>query len=91
MWQAEYYIGAVRDHALALGCLREGVIAVQARGYDDLSDETHARFGYAHVGALEPEALRMALAALVRELIHEGKEAHLPDADVAAERLVELR
>ena len=41
--QAEHYVGAVRDHALALACLREGVTAVQARGYDDLSAETLAR------------------------------------------------
>jgi hypothetical protein len=35
VWQAEHYIGAVRDHALALACLREGTTAVQARGYDE--------------------------------------------------------
>lgn len=36
VWQAEHYLGAVRDHALALACLRQGLPAVQARGYDDL-------------------------------------------------------
>ena len=30
VWQAEHYVGAVRDHALSLACLREGVPAVQA-------------------------------------------------------------
>ena len=25
LWQAEHYVGAVRDHALALACLREGL------------------------------------------------------------------
>src|ERR1044072_4339436 len=35
VWQAEHYVGAVRDHALALACLREGRIPVQARGSDD--------------------------------------------------------
>jgi hypothetical protein len=43
-WQAEHYVGAVRDHALSLACLREGRPAAQARGYDDLSAETLARF-----------------------------------------------
>ena len=66
VWQAEHYVGAVRDHALSLACLREGLTAVQARGYDDLSAETLARFEDAHVGALEPGALRAALAASVR-------------------------
>ena len=63
VWQAEHYVGAVRDHALSLACLREGKRAVQARGHDDLSAETLARFGDAHVAALEPGPLRAALAA----------------------------
>jgi hypothetical protein len=62
-WQAEHYVGAVRDHALSLACLREGRPAVQARGYDDLSAETLARFEDAHVGAVEPAALRAARAS----------------------------
>jgi hypothetical protein len=91
IWQAEHYVGAVRDHALSLACLREGRLAVQARGYDDLSAETLARFEDAHVGAVEPGALRAALAASVLALIREGTEAGLPHAHVVAERLAELR
>jgi hypothetical protein len=90
VWQAEHYVGAVRDHALSLACIREGVPAVQARGYDDLSAETLARFEASHVGAAEPGALRAALAASVRELMREGAEARLPHADVVAQRLAEL-
>jgi hypothetical protein len=91
VWQAEHYVGAVRDHALALACLRHELPAVQARGYDDLSAETLARFGDAHVGAAEPGALRAALAASVRALMREGAEARLPHADTVAQRLAELR
>jgi hypothetical protein len=91
VWQAEHYVGAVRDHALSLACLREGVTAVQARGYDDLSAETLARFEGAHVGTAEPGALRAALAASVLALMHEGAEARLPHADAVAHRLAELR
>jgi hypothetical protein len=91
VWQAEHYVGAVRDHALALACLRHELPAVQARGYDDLSAETLARFGEAHVGAAEPGALRAALAASVRALMREGAEASLPYADTVAQRLAELR
>jgi hypothetical protein len=90
-WQAEHYVGAVRDHALALACLRLGLTAVQARGYDDLPVETLARFGDAHVGAMQAGALRAALAAAVRGLVHEGGQARLPHAGVVAERLAELR
>lgn len=91
IWQAEHYVGAVRDHALSLACLHQGRPAVQARGYDDLSAETLARFQDAHVGAVEPGALRAALAASVLALIREGAEARLPHAHVVAERLAELR
>ena len=36
VWQAEHYVGAVRDHALSLACLNQGVTVAQARGFDDL-------------------------------------------------------
>ena len=91
VWQAEHYVGAVRDHALSLACLRQGLPAVQARGYDDLSAETLTRFEDAHVGAVEPGALGAALAASVLALMREGAEARLPHADAVAQRLAELR
>ena len=90
VWQAEHYIGAVRDHALSLACLRQGLIAVQARGYDDLPAETLARFEATHVATLEPEALRAALAASAIALLFEGQAARLPHADLVAERLAHL-
>jgi hypothetical protein len=90
VWQAEHYVAAVRDHALSLACLRHGLPAAQARGYDDLPAETLARVAGSHVGALEPAALRAALATSVRALIREGMETRLTLADVVAERLVEL-
>ena len=90
VWQAEHYVGAVRDHALSLACLRLGLPAVHARGYDDLSAETIARFDDAHVGAVEPAALRAALAASVLALVREGAEARLPHADTVAQRLADL-
>jgi hypothetical protein len=91
VWQAEHYVGAVRDHALSLACLRQGLPAVQARGYDDLSPETLARFEDAHVVAVESGALGAALAASVLALMREGAEARLPQADAVAQRLAELR
>jgi len=90
VWQAEHYVGAVRDHALSLACLREEQVAVQARGYDDLSPETLARVQAAHVGAIEPAALRGALAASLRAILLEGEDARLPHAETVAQRLVEL-
>jgi hypothetical protein len=89
-WQAAHYIGEVRDHALSLACLRLGLVAVQARGYDDLPPELLAGFEGTHVGLIEPERLRAALAAAVRELLREGKEADVAIADRVAERLAGL-
>ena len=91
VWQGEHYVGAVRDHALALACLREGLPAVQARGYDDLSGATLARLADTHVAAPAPAPLRAALAASVHALLHEGENARLPHAAVVSERLAELR
>lgn len=91
VWQAEHYVGAVRDHALSLACLREELPPVQARGYDDLPAQTLARFEGAHVGATEAGALRAALAASVVELLREGGRARLPHAHVVSERLADLR
>jgi hypothetical protein len=90
VWQAEHYVGAVRDHALSLACLRHQLPAVQARGYDDLPAHTLAEFADAHVGAVDPERLRSALRAAVRALLHEGAQAHLPHIDTLARRLVDL-
>jgi len=91
VWQAEHYVGAVRDHALTLACLREGRLAVQARGYDDLSPETLARFEATHVGAANLLALQASLAASVVELLREGTEARLLHAETVAQRLADLR
>ena len=90
LWQAEHYVSAVRDHALSLACLRQGLPAVQARGYDDLPAETLARFDDTHVGTVEPEVLRAALAASVLALMQEGAHAAIASADVVEERLAEL-
>jgi hypothetical protein len=91
LWQAEHYVGAVRDHALSLACLREDLPPAQGRTFDDLSAETRGWFADTHVGALEPGALRAALAASALALTREGEAARLPNARVVAERLAEIR
>jgi hypothetical protein len=91
IWQAEHYIAAVRDLALSLACVRLGVPAVQARGYDDLPTELLARFDATRPVALEPGTLRRALAAAIGELLREGGEAGVPIAADVGERLAELQ
>ncbi len=53
MWQAEYLISSVRDHVLALACLRHVVPAVQGRGMDLLPSEITARLTGALVCSLD--------------------------------------
>jgi hypothetical protein len=88
--QADHYVAAVRDHALSLACHNRGAIEVQARGYDELPDETLAHFADTHVAKIEPGSLRTALKASVRELTREGRDAGLPHAEVVADRLRDL-
>jgi hypothetical protein len=91
VWQAEHYIGAVRGRVLALACLRHGLPARDARGYDDLPGDTLARLHGARVSNLDAESLRQALFASVRALVLAGAEARLPHAAIVGERLAELR
>jgi hypothetical protein len=90
VWQAAHYVGAVRDHALSLACLRRDLPAVQARGYDDLPANVLAGFEGTHVASLEPEQLRSALSAAMRLLLQEGNESEVSSADAVAKRTPDL-
>lgn len=89
-WQAQHYLGAVRDHALAMACLRLRVTPVQARGYDDLPTGLRRRFESTLAGTLDQPTLRSALAAAVGALLVEGAEARLPSSSVISSRLGHL-
>jgi len=90
VWQAEHYVGAVRDHALSLACLRKGLPPAQARGYDDLPAETLARFGMPTSARSNPRrSAQLSPPSFSRSC---GRtKAHLPHAHVVAERLAQLR
>jgi hypothetical protein len=90
VWQAEHYVGAVRDHALSLSCLRLGITPAQARGYDDLPEAILDQVAAGHVGVLETEPLRVALEASVAGLLGEGTEFALPQAEVVIKWLGEI-
>jgi len=73
-WQAEYMISGVRDHVLALACLRYGVPAVQGRGIDRLPPDVTAAAAGALVCSLEAAEIRRAFGvaseALLVEIAH---------------------
>jgi predicted nucleotidyltransferase len=87
-WQAEYMISGVRDHALALACLRHNLPAVQGRGMDRLPQEVKVRFEGAFVRTLEPEELRRAFVAAIDGLLSEIRR---DDHDLATRLEAPLR
>jgi hypothetical protein len=65
-------ISGVRDHALALACIRHGLPAVHGRGFDQLPREVTAQFEGSLVRKLETaelaRAFRVALLGLRAEI-----------------------
>ena len=80
VWQAEYMISGVRDHVLALACVRHGVPAVQGRGMDQLPAEVTAAFAAALVRSVDGAELERAFRAVTESLI---AEIGLADAALA--------
>jgi hypothetical protein len=70
-WQAEYMISGVRDHALALACLRHRLPAAHGRGMDLLPGEVAARFEASLVRQLESAELARAFRVVIDGLLSE--------------------
>lgn len=87
VWQAEYWIGGVRNQALALACLRFGQPTDYAKGVDALPAELTARYEDALVRTLTPSELWRALGVAATQLFSELREA---DADLAGKLEVPL-
>lgn len=89
-WQAEYWIGGVRDHAFTLASLRLGAAAHYAKGVDTLPREITGPFEDTLVRNLDPDELRRALKAVGARLLHELREADVELADRMERTLREL-
>jgi hypothetical protein len=70
-WQAEWLIGGVREHVLALACLRLGHTTRYAKGTDLLPPELTAPLEETLVRSLDEDELRRALAAAAFALVAE--------------------
>ena len=75
-WKAEFYVSALKDHALALACLRLGEPAEYARGIDRLPAEVTAPYEQTLVRSLDATELRRALAAAVERFLAEVEETN---------------
>jgi len=71
VWQAEYMISGMRDHVLALACVRHGVPAVQGRGMDQLPAEVLAGFAAGLARSVEAGELERAFRVVTESLIAE--------------------
>lgn len=74
LWQAEYMISGLRDHTLALACIRHGLPAVHGRGMDRLPESVRSPLEGALVRQLDTRelsrAFRVAIDGLLSELEH---------------------
>jgi predicted nucleotidyltransferase len=86
VWQAEYMISGIREHALALACVRHGLPATQGRGVDRLPATVTDPIEATLVRTAEPTELRRAFRAATAAL-----ETEIGYADATlAERLAAL-
>ena len=74
-WQAEYWISAVRDHALHLACRARGLDGYYGRDFDELPDDVVGQLGGALVQSLDGGELRRALGRAVAALLGMSDEA----------------
>jgi hypothetical protein len=77
VWQAEYWLSAVRDYTLALACIRHGLEPAYGRGSDELPADLLAPAARALPQSIDPQELRRALVEAVAGLVRELDE--LPD------------
>ncbi|HEX9694633.1 MAG TPA: hypothetical protein VGA74_06475 [Actinomycetota bacterium] len=73
-WQAEYWISAVRDHALALACRRRGLDGWYGRDFDRLPADVLVPVNDALVRSPDPDELDRALGSAVAALLREAAE-----------------
>ena len=71
LWQAEYMVSGVRDHVLALACLRYGLSTSHGRGMDRLPSEVTVPLAGAVVRSLHATELLRAFGIACERLLVE--------------------
>ena len=74
LWQAEYMISGIRDHVLALACIRHGLPAAHGRGIDQLPDGVTAQLEKSLVRQLDTAELLRAFRVVMDGFLKEIKE-----------------
>jgi predicted nucleotidyltransferase len=84
-WQAEQAISQVRECALSLACLQQGLDPSHGRGFDDLPMDTLAPVSATLVASVEPDRLRAALDSAVHLLLGQTAEVRGLASRIAGE------
>jgi hypothetical protein len=90
VWQAEYMISGIRDHVLALACLRHGVSPYQGRGMDQLPPDATTAVSGALVRSLDGAELGRAFRVATQALLAEIAQADRGLASRLTDTLAEL-
>jgi hypothetical protein len=77
---SEYMLSNMRNRAVALACLREGLSPNEGRGFDDLSTDEKSRFADCYPSSLSPQELHRAFQRTMSALVN---EIRLRDGDLA--------
>jgi len=80
LWQAEYMMSGMRDHVIALACIRHDVPAHQGRGIDDLPPRVTGPLKETFVRPLDATELRRAFMIITEAL---QREIGYVDAELA--------
>jgi hypothetical protein len=83
-------VSGVRDHALALACIRYGLPASEGRGVDSLPKEVAAPFEDSLVRRLDGEELSRAFRAVTSNFLGEIQAADAELAGQLRDTLMEL-
>jgi hypothetical protein len=78
LWRAEYMIRGVRDHALALACLRHDLPTAHGRGLDPLPQAVSAPYRDSLVRELTRDELARAFRVVVERLLDEIRAVNSP-------------
>jgi hypothetical protein len=81
LWQAEYMISGMRDHALAVACIRHGLPAAHGRGIDQLPSNVTAQLEGSLVRQLDVVELLRAFRVVTNGLLSEIRST---DSELAA-------
>ena len=90
LWQAEYMISGMRDHALALACLRHNLSSVHGRGLDQLPSEVATQFEGSLIRQLDRAELSRAFQVVTRGLLDEIRNVDAGLAGRLQEALTDL-